>query len=448
MGVSSKHSPSHPVAMDKDLVPHPIMRAALEGNLRVLREMATVVKNDGGIWNRALMLAAMEGRLDVCRLLVEDVRVDVNKPVKPDVRALVSGNTAVFVSAMLGTAATTRYLLDCGADPTVAGSMGTALHGAVINGQYETIELLLSRGIDVDLFDSVHGTALHVAASKGEAGMVKLLLEHSADPNKVFNLDSTPLGMAIQNKSLECVRLLLKAGANPNFLYYNGVTYTMVAANNGLPDIMKCLLDAGANPNTPDSFGTTAIEIAALHGRRAMVEMLFPLTSPVSTVPDWSIDGILSHVNIFNLNPRFKHPLELEAKIAKVKSEATEAFRRKEYMRAAELYNYTLKLEDRVKEHAFLLANRSFCFLRMGKGEDAVSDATKCIECLPYWPKGYYRQGAAYMLLKDYGKACKAFEDGLKLDRTNVDIKNALREAQEALKSADCVENNDLFGVN
>jgi tetratricopeptide (TPR) repeat protein len=110
----------------------------------------------------------------------------------------------------------------------------------------------------------------------------------------------------------------------------------------------------------------------------------------------------------------------------------------------------TLKLEDRVKEHAFLLANRSFCFLRMGKGEDAVSDATKCIECLPYWPKGYYRQGAAYMLLKvkivvafcfssswtwssadaylqDYGKACKAFEDGLKLDRTNVDIKNALR---------------------
>ncbi|XP_047051271.1 ankyrin repeat domain-containing protein 50-like [Lolium rigidum] len=433
MGVSSKRSPS---AMEKDLVPHPIMRAALEGNLRVLKEMATVVKNESGIWNRALMLAAMEGRLDVCRLLVEDVRVDVNQPITDD-----EGNhTAVCISAMLGTAATTRYLLDCGADPTVAGSMGTALHGAVLNGQYETIELLLSRGIDVDLFDSVHGTALHVAASKGEAGTVKLLLEHHADPNKVLNLDSTPLGLAIQNKSLECVRLLLKAGADPNFLYYNGVTYTMVAANNGLPDIMKCLLDAGANPNTPDGFGTTAIEIAALHGRRAMVEMLFPLTSPVSTVPDWSIDGILSHVNIFNLNPRFKNPLALEAKIAEVKSEATEAFRRKEYMRAAELYHYTLKLEDRVKEHAFLLANRSFCFLRMGKGEDAVSDATKCIECLPYWPKGYYRQGAAYMLLKDYGKACKAFEDGLKLDRTNVDIKNALREAQEALKSADCVE--------
>ena len=86
----------------------------------------------------------------------------------------------------------------------------------------------------------------------------------------------------------------------------------------------------------------------------------------------------------------------------------------------------------------------------MGRGKDAVSDATRCIEHRPYWPKGYFRQGAAYMLLKvkiivtlcflwswtwssagvylqDYTKACKSFEDGLKLDYTNVDIKNALR---------------------
>jgi ankyrin repeat protein len=59
---------------------------------------------------------------------------------EPHVRALVvSGNhTAVCISAMLGTAATTRYLLDCGADPTVAGSMGTALHGAVLNGMHQS----------------------------------------------------------------------------------------------------------------------------------------------------------------------------------------------------------------------------------------------------------------------------------------------------------------------
>jgi hypothetical protein len=49
-----------------------------------------------------------------------------------------------------------------------------------------------------------------------------------------------------------------------------------------------------------------------------MVEMLFPLTSPVSTVPDWSIDGILSHVNIFNLNPRVCDSLHLYLQLPNV----------------------------------------------------------------------------------------------------------------------------------
>jgi hypothetical protein len=31
-----------------------------------------------GVWNRALVVAVMEGHLDVCRYLVEDIRVDVN----------------------------------------------------------------------------------------------------------------------------------------------------------------------------------------------------------------------------------------------------------------------------------------------------------------------------------------------------------------------------------
>uniref|UniRef100_A0ACD5XXN8 Uncharacterized protein n=1 Tax=Avena sativa TaxID=4498 RepID=A0ACD5XXN8_AVESA len=214
--------------MEKD-VTHPVMRVAAEGNLRALKEMAAVAANKGGVWNRALALAAMDGRMDVCRLLVEDVRVDVNQPAN-DVAPLchsgwrMEGATAVFISAMYGTADTTRYLLDHGADPAVAGSLGSALHGAAMTGQCENVELLLSRGFDVDLFDSVHGTALHIAASKGEAGVVKILLEHHAD-----------------------------AGADVNFVDYIGVTYLMVAVNNGLLDLMRCLLDAGANPNTPDA---------------------------------------------------------------------------------------------------------------------------------------------------------------------------------------------------
>jgi hypothetical protein len=51
-------------------------------------------------------------------------------------------------------------------------------------------------------------------------------------------------------------------------------------------------------------FGRTPIEFAASEGRRDMVEMLFPLTSPIPTLPEWSIDGIISHVESFGLKPR------------------------------------------------------------------------------------------------------------------------------------------------
>jgi hypothetical protein len=51
-------------------------------------------------------------------------------------------------------------------------------------------------------------------------------------------------------------------------------------------------------------FGVTPIEFAASEGRRDMVEMLFPLTSPIPTLLKWSIDGIISHVKSFGLNPR------------------------------------------------------------------------------------------------------------------------------------------------
>ena len=42
-------------------------------------EMAGVVAADVGVWARALTVAVMEGRLDICRCLVEDHGVDVNQ---------------------------------------------------------------------------------------------------------------------------------------------------------------------------------------------------------------------------------------------------------------------------------------------------------------------------------------------------------------------------------
>ncbi|KAM3391968.1 hypothetical protein ACQJBY_013238 [Aegilops geniculata] len=405
---------------------HPLLQAVLDGDLRLLKEMAGVVAADVGVWARALTVAVMEGRLDICRCLVEDHGVDVNQ-------RTFTGDTPLAISATYGTPAITRYLLDRGADPTLAGALWPPLHDAASFGQCEIVELLLSTGIDVDHFDSVYGTALHVAATNAQDGSMNILLQHRADPNKVYRLDSTPLRLAMISESLECVKLLIKAGADVNKIDYTGVTYLMVAAGNGLPDILKCLLDAGANPDIDDGFGTTPIEIAALQGRWDMVAMLFPLTSPISRLPDWSVDGIISHVQSFGLKPRDIHVCEM--KRAELKLQAAEAFERKEYVIAGELYTRAMSFQPSPKGLANLLAHRSFCMLRAGIGKEALSDAARCTVLRPFWPKGYYRLGAAFMLLQDYGKAAQAFVAGLKLDPTDADMADALREARETARN-------------
>ncbi|XP_044396938.1 ankyrin-1-like [Triticum aestivum] len=424
-----------------------LLRAARDGSLRLLKKTAQglasgaqgeaavleAVADDDG--NRALHLAAREGRVEICRYLVKDLRLDVSV-------LLFSGGTPLFLSASSGRVAASKYLLDHGADPTLAGDFGSPLHGAAGHGHCGIVELLLSKGIDVDL-ECLFGTPLHAAALHKQDDVVKILLEHHADPNKFCKVGGyTPLSMAIRptpSVSLECVKLLIKAGADVNFIDSAGVACVMVAAEYGLPGIMKCLLDAGANPNVTSRFGATPIEVAALKDRREIVEMLFPLTSPIPTLPEWSIDGIISHVKSFGLEPLDEH--QYEKKKSELKLQATEAFKRNDYLTAGRLYSDAMDLDPSPDGHAILLANRSLCSLHLGDGEYALSDATMCRRLRPRWQKGCYRQGAAFMLLKDYEKAREAFADGLKLDPTSVEIASALREAREEVKKAQCAEN-------
>ncbi|CAM0958108.1 unnamed protein product [Alopecurus aequalis] len=428
-------------AMGKQQREDELFRAAREGNVRLLKKMARALDSGGpgeatvlastvdATGASALHMAATHGRVDVLRYLVEDLRLDINQPNG-------IGDTPLSYSAYFGRAAAARYLLDHGADPLVGKSI-LPLHGAAGEGHCGIVELLLSRGIDVNL-DSARGTPLHVAAMLKQHGTVKILLEHRANPN-IVKLDLTPLRLVlvdpIPSASLLCMKLLIKAGADVNFVDTCGYTTVIFAVKHSLPTLMKCLLDAGANPNIPDEFGRTPIEYAAFSGRRDMVEMLFPLISPISMLPEWSIDGIISHVKSFGLKPKDKR--KCKKKIRELKRQASEAFKREEYMIAGQLFSCAMEVCPSPDDYATLLANRSLCCLRAGENKmGALLDATWCRIARPHWPKGCYRQGAAFMSLKEYEKACDAFADGLKLEPTNDDIANALREAWEAMKNA------------
>ncbi|CAL5092563.1 unnamed protein product [Urochloa decumbens] len=342
-----------------------------------------------------LHVAAAAGQLDLCRLLVEESGIDANS-------TSAEGETAILVATGAmedrtdNVVPVLRYLLDRGCDPAVPDDKGyTPLHNAAEYGHYEAVRLLLSKGVPVDPINR-RGTPLHLAAAKGHDQAVKILLEHGAD-----------------------------AGADVNLKGPSGRPVLFNAVEEGLTDFVTFLLEAGADPNIHDGDGKFPIMLAAAHEQRELVNILLPWTKPIPSIPDWSIDGIIRTMKYLQLKPRESETEQ----IIDAKSEGKEAFAKGDYVSA--VYSFTLAIQIDPLD-ATLFSNRSLCWLRLGEGELALTDARQCTKLAPQWAKAWYREGAALSFLKMHKKAAEAFEEALKHDPSNDEIKKALREAMRS----------------
>uniref|UniRef100_A0A0D3EK39 DUF4220 domain-containing protein n=1 Tax=Oryza barthii TaxID=65489 RepID=A0A0D3EK39_9ORYZ len=375
----------------------------------------------GGVRSRcgrgALHLAAANGRTHVCRFLLEGLGLPVDA-------LSASGETPLLLAATFGHTSTAAYLLDRGADPSTPDPNGgdTPLHWAAYNGDRELAKLLLLRGADVGAANP-RGTALHVAAARGHAAVVSVLLNHGADPNKIANIVFTPLVSSLLGGSLECMKLLIQAGANVNGAGFNGATPLLLACSRtGSIGFIKCLVESGADPNIPDELDRLPIEIAAIHAEREVIEVLLPLTHQVPTLLDWSVGGIIRYVKY----PAYKEWARNASCKRKdeLKLQGNSAFNNEDYDAAILLYSMAMKFDN---TDAKLYSNRSACWLNLGIGDEALSDAQICSKMQPDWAKGYYRQGMAFSLLQDYASASYVLRRALKLDPQNATVAKALR---------------------
>lgn len=369
--------------------------------------------------------AGGEGLLPICRYLVEEAKMDVNKRdtftgknMTPLQHAVFSGNLPVV-----------RYLLDHGADLHQEGNLEghdglTALHTAALKGRCAIAKFLLSRGAYVD-GKSCHPTPVHLAVLGGHDSTLKILLDHNADPNKEVNL-STPLVAALHAPSLSCLKLLIQAGAK-----VNGTGNPLaLAARIGLTEAIKCLLEAGANPNTPDMYGRIPVEWAAVYGTSEDVEILFPFTSPIQSVTNWSVDGIINHMKLER--KQLEDDDFVETRKSELKKQGDDAFGKQDYINASAFYTQAMRVD---RYDAELFANRSLCWLRRGDGRRALRDAVRCKIMRPKWAKAYFRYGQALMLMKDYEKACAKIAEGLELDPLNDELDKLYWEAMELKNS-------------
>ncbi|XP_026385337.1 ankyrin-1-like [Papaver somniferum] len=365
-----------------------------------------------------LHFAAEGGSLNVCKYLLDTLKVDVDaidgKGYTPLCRAIEKGHLD-----------TVRYLLEKGANADAPDDKNyTPLQIAVKSGDTKMIASLLSKGVHLDVANRV-GTALEIAAGLGHQNAVKMLLDHGANPNVASPSLQRPLILAISAKSWESVEHLLQAGADPNAVSC-GTTPLIAAARDGRTDVVMRLLEAGADPNYKMNAGLTALEMAAVLCNHQSVGVLFPVTSRIPTYPDWSIAGLLSHLySDANKMQRKAHEME---RFRQAKSKGRDAFQGEQYHMAAHWYEEALQISP--KDPA-VLSNLSACYARAGEGILALDYAMKCGSERPEWPKAHYRFGVACNVQKMYGEAADAFKKGLTLDPRNKELKDAYMKAIE-----------------
>jgi uncharacterized protein len=165
---------------------------------------------------------------------------------------------------------------------------------AARGGSDESVKLLLARGANVNVKESIHGqTPLMWAVIENHPETVKLLLARGADVN-ARTIGSTPKGeytparaggasgngvvrqralptanggmspllFAVRDGNREMVKLLLDSGADVNQPSANDTTPLLIALLNGQTGLAAYLLERGGDPNKADAYGRAALYAA------------------------------------------------------------------------------------------------------------------------------------------------------------------------------------------
>ncbi|KAG0425652.1 hypothetical protein HPB47_027205 [Ixodes persulcatus] len=190
-----------------------------------------------------LHLAAGEGRLEVCKILLD---------LKADTNALDDkGFTCAHIAAMKGSTAVIKELM-----------------------KFNKSIVTCSRNRTTD------STPLHFASAGGHANVVKMLLQAGADAKEENADGDTALHLAAKNGHVAVARVLSAVVPWSTTSKKTGLTALHVAAKNGQMDFVREMLTevqaALASEPLPDGgdYGMTALHMAAAAGHEGVVRML------------------------------------------------------------------------------------------------------------------------------------------------------------------------------
>ena len=217
-----------------------------------------------------LHLACAFGLDRIAKELLDTTFIEIDLPTE-------MGTTPLIKSAAGGHEECVRMLLDRGADVTKENWYGPALHCAAEAGAVTSINMLLSKNVDVNKRDHDGRTALFCATLSGHPNAIETLLSNGADVNAGGHIGETPLGLAINwQLSKEIVRMLLINGADTEVLlaHCGNTTVLHEACFVGSEGLARLLLEYKSNVDATDDKGRTPLHYAVQTNSASLLHVL------------------------------------------------------------------------------------------------------------------------------------------------------------------------------
>uniref|UniRef100_G3NGR0 Tetratricopeptide repeat, ankyrin repeat and coiled-coil containing 2b n=1 Tax=Gasterosteus aculeatus aculeatus TaxID=481459 RepID=G3NGR0_GASAC len=202
---------------------------------------------------QALVAAASMGYTEIVSYLLDLPEKDEEEVERAQINNFDTlwGETALTAASGRGKLEVCRLLLEQGAAVAQPNRRGIVpLFSAVRQGHWQIVDLLLTHGADVNLADKQGRTPLMMAASEGHLGTVEFLLAQGASLSLMDKEGLTALSWACLKGHLPVVRCLVESGAATDHADKNGRTPLDLAAFYGDSEVVRVL-----NPRAEDRPG-------------------------------------------------------------------------------------------------------------------------------------------------------------------------------------------------
>jgi ankyrin repeat protein/mRNA-degrading endonuclease RelE of RelBE toxin-antitoxin system len=186
---------------------------------------------------------------------------------------------ALFNACKEGNYKEVKNLLQKGANiETTEPQVGAQpIHFACFYNHPDIVELLLSKGADVNAKNFAQRTPLYAACDKNNIDIINILIRHKAKIETKDNEGNTPLHIACERNYINSIEILLEKGAHINATNNLGMTPLHIACQNGHFKTVTCLLNRKTNKasiDAQDIQGTTPLDYAAIYSYTPIVEYL------------------------------------------------------------------------------------------------------------------------------------------------------------------------------